>query len=102
MGHNAAMNTWFRAIERATTEDEVVAQTRDFCSLLHPRDLAGLPEDVRAIRIEGRDDIPRLRERLEACGAVARARAFDAEKVGDLLAYLSRASARLGEIGRPH
>ena len=93
-----AMNTWFRAIERATTEDEVVAQARDFCSLLHPRDLAGLPDDVKSIRIAGRDDIPRLRERLEACGEVARERAFDAEKVGDLLAYLSRATARLEEV----
>ena len=84
------MKTWLRAIEHATTEEEVVALARDFCSLLHPRDLAGLPEDVRTIRIEGRDDIPKLRERLEACGAVARARAFDAEKVGDLLACLAR------------
>lgn len=94
------MHAWFRAIDRATTEDELVAQARDFCSLLHPRDLAALPEDVRRIRIEHRDDIPRLRERLEACGAVARARAFDAEKVGDLLAYMDRASEKLGEISR--
>jgi len=96
------MNTWFRAIERATTEDEIVAQARDFCSLLHPRDLAGLPEDIKTIRIEGRDDIPRLRARLEACGALARERAFDSRKIGDLLDYLARASERLGEIGEPH
>jgi hypothetical protein len=96
------MNTWFRAIESATTEDEVVAQARDFCSLLHPRDLAGLPEDIKTIRIDGSDDIPRLRERLEACGAIARDRAFDGEKIGDLLAYLSRASDRLGEISPAH
>jgi hypothetical protein len=92
------MNAWFRAIERATTEAEVVAQARDFCSLLHPRDLASLPEDVRQIRIEAPGDIVRLRERLEACGSVARARAFDAEKVGELLAYVSRANAKLGEF----
>lgn len=97
-----AMNTWLRAIERATTEEEVVAQARDFCSLLHPRDLAGLPEDVRSIRIDGGDDIPRLRARLEACGASARARAFDADRVVDLLAYLARASERLGELSTRH
>jgi hypothetical protein len=95
------MNAWFRAIDRASTEDEVIAQARDFCALVHPRDLAALPDDMRAIRIESRDDIPRLHERLEACGAIARARAFDAEKVAELAAYLSRASARLGEIGSP-
>jgi hypothetical protein len=92
------MNSWFRAIERATTEAEVVAQARDYFSLLHPRDLAALPEDVRQVRVDDAADIPRLRERLEACGAVATARAFDAEKVADLLAYVSRASAKLGEF----
>jgi hypothetical protein len=92
------MNSWLKAIEGATTEDEVVAQARDFCSLLHPRDLAVLPEDIRQIRIENPGDIPRLHERLQACGAVARARAFDAQKVGDLQAYMSRATAKLGEI----
>ena len=94
------MNTWFRALERATTEDELVAQARDFCALLHPRDLAALPEDVRSIRIEASDDIARLRDKLEKCGAAARERAFDAERIADLLAYISRASARLGEITR--
>ena len=92
------MNAWFRAIEGASTEAEVVAQTRDFFALLHPRDLAALPEEVRHLRIDDAGDIPKLRERLEACGAVARARAFDAAKVTDLLAYVSRASAKLGEF----
>ena len=96
--HNRPMNAWLRAIDRASTEEEVVAQARDFCSLLHPRDLAVLPEDIRSIRIEHGDDIPRLSRRLEACGAVARARALHSERVGDLLAYMARASAKLGEI----
>jgi hypothetical protein len=93
-----AMNAWLRALERANTKDELVAQARDFCALLHPRDLAALPEDVRAIRIEGPDDIARLRTRLAACGAVARERAFDAAKLGDLVAYIDQAGARLREI----
>jgi hypothetical protein len=92
------MNAWLRALERANTKDELVAQARDFCALLHPRDLAALPEDVRQIRIDVPDDIPRLRTRLAACGQFARDRAFDAEKVGDLLDYIERADARLGQI----
>jgi len=92
------MNAWFRAIERATTEAEIVAQARDYFALLHPRDLAALPEDVRQFRVDDAGDIPKLRERLEACGAVACAGAFDAEKVADLVAYVSRASAKLGEF----
>ena len=96
------MDAWFRAIEHATTAEEIVAQARDFCSLMHPRDLAALPEDVRTIRIDSRDDIARLRERLEACGASARAKAFDAQQVSDLLTYIDRATARLGEFSGPH
>jgi hypothetical protein len=95
------MNAWLRAIERATSADEIVSQARDFCSLISPRDLAAFPEDVRQIRIDHHDDIQRLRERLEACAGAAKERAFDAERVGDLLAYMSRASARLGEVP-PH
>lgn len=94
----ATMNSWFRALERATTEAEVVSQARDFCALLHPRDLAALPEDVRQIHVENAGDIPRLRERLEACSLVARTSAFDADKVVDLLAFISRASVKLGEF----
>src|SRR3954469_19363495 len=92
------MNSWFRALDRANTKDELVAQARDFCALLHPRDLAALPEDVRAIRIENPDDIPRLRSRLAACGAVARERAFDSDKVGDLLSYIEHAGNRLDAL----
>ena len=95
------MNAWLRALDRANTKDELVAQARDFCALLHPRDLAALPEDVRAIRIDNPDDIPRLRSRLSACGAVARQRAFDSEKVGDLVSYIEHADARLGQISQP-
>lgn len=94
------MNSWFRAIDRATSADEVVAQARDFCSLLSPRDLAALPEDVRQIRIDHHGDIQRLRARLEDCAAAAKERAFDSDRVGDLVAYMSRASARLDEIPR--
>ena len=92
------MNTWLRALDRANTKDELVSQARDFCALLHPRDLAALPEDVRSIHIEKPDDIPRLRSRLAACGAVARERAFDSEKVGDLVSYIEHAGARLDQI----
>jgi hypothetical protein len=92
------MNAWLRALDRANTKDELVAQARDFCALLHPRDLAALPEDVRAIRIENPEDIPRLRSRLAACGAVARERAFDSDKVGDLLSYIEHAGDRLDAI----
>ena len=95
------MNAWLRALERANTKDELVAQARDFCALLHPRDLAALPEDVRVIRIDVPDDIPRLRTRLAACAPGARERAFDADKVGDLLAYIDHADQRLGQISRP-
>ena len=96
------MNAWLRAIDRAASPDEIVSQTRDFCALQHPRELASLPEDIRQIRIESGDDIQRLRERLEACGAAVRLKAFDVQRIGDFLAYIEHADARLGELSRRH
>lgn len=95
------MESWFKEIERARTEAEVVASARDFCSLLHPRELDGLPEECRCLRIEAGTDIPRLRERVTQ--GVAHARPdIGSDRLRDLLDYLARASERLGELGQKH
>lgn len=96
------MNAWLKEIERAKTEAEVVAATRDYCALVHPRELAPLPEELREIRIDAGADIPRLRARLSAgCDQV---RDPDAEtgKLRELVDYLGKASERLGELGQAH
>jgi hypothetical protein len=93
-----AMESWIKEIEKARTEDEVVASARDFCSLLHPRELAPLPAALRTVRIEGESDIRRLRDTLSAgCAAVHDPRA-ETQKLRALVDYLSRADQRLGEI----
>jgi len=94
------MNSWLKDIDRATTEAEIVSRTRDYCSLVNPRDLQPLPEDCRQIRIENHDDIPLLRERLAMGFESAQAHASELEKLRDLVSYLSRATERLGEIRR--
>jgi hypothetical protein len=92
------MNSWLKDIDRATTEAEIVSRTRDYCSLVSPRDLRPLPEDCREIRIDSHRDIARLRERLALGFENARAHASELEKLRDLVSYLSRAAERLGEI----
>jgi hypothetical protein len=92
------MNAWFKEIDRATTEAELVAHARDFCSLMHPRDLEPLPKEYREIRIENDADIPRLREKLAQGYADVRSHASEVEKLRDLLSYLAKASERLGQI----
>ena len=69
------MESWFKEIERARTEAEVVASARDFCFLLHPRELDGLPGECRC---------------------------FPIDRLRDLLDYLARARERLGELGQKH
>jgi hypothetical protein len=96
------MNAWLKEIDRATTEAEIVESARDYCSLVHPRELATLPEECREINIADGDDIPRLRQRLSEGVAAVRDRDADTEKLRDLVNYLSRASERLGELCRPH
>jgi hypothetical protein len=92
------MNAWLKEIDHATTEAEIVASARDYCALMHPRDLEPLPKEFREIRIENDADIPRLRERLAQGYAGVRAHASEVEKLRDLLNYLSRATERLGEL----
>jgi hypothetical protein len=96
------MNAWLKEIDLATTEAEIVASARDYCSLMHPRDLEPLPKEYREIHIENDADIPRLRERLAKGYAGLRAHASEIEKLRDLLDYLSRATERLGELRKPH
>ena len=95
------MNSWLREIERATTEAEGVASARDYCSLLHPRELAPLPAECRQLHIEDKSDIPRLRQKLtEGCATLRDEN--DAATLRGLMEYLAAASDRLGELGRPH
>lgn len=96
------MNAWYKDIDRATTEAEIVASARDYCSLMNPRDLEPLPKELREIRIESDADIPLLCERLARGYEGVRAHASEVEKLRDLLEYLSRAAERLGAIREPH
>lgn len=92
-----AMQTWLKEIDRARTEAEVVATTRDYVALWSPTELAHFPEDCRTIRIDTQADIARWRDKL-ADGYV-RARASDVpERLQDLVTLVARADERLGEL----
>jgi len=92
------MNSWLRDIDRATTEAEILAHTQDYLSLVHPRDLAVLPEDMRTIRIERETDIPVWRERLARGCASVNAPEAEVARVQEMVSYLSKAEDRLGQI----
>lgn len=90
------MKTWLRDIERASNEHEVVASARDYVSLWSPREL---PDGCQDIEIQAEADIPHWRERI-ASGSATMAGRQGAERLRDLVAFLSRASERLGELQR--
>ena len=92
------MNSWLRDIDRATTEAEILAHTQDYLSLVHPRDLAVLPENLRTIRIERETDIPVWRERLARGCQSLQAHDPEVARVQEMVSYLSKAADRLGEI----
>jgi len=92
------MNSWFKEIDRATTEAQVVASARDFLSLLHPRELEPLPKDCRQISIESVTDIDRWSGKLARECAAVHERSPEVEKLRDVVNYLSRARERIGEI----
>jgi hypothetical protein len=91
---NEGMKTWLRDIERATNEREVVANARDYVSLWSPREL---PDGCQEIQIQAEEDISHWRERI-ASGCATMAGRQGAERLRDLVAFLSRASERLGEL----
>jgi len=91
------MQSWIRDLDRARTEAEVVATTRDYLALWSPTELARFPEECRSIRIDTEADIARWRDKLAA--GYARARDTDApERLQDLVTLVARASERLGEL----
>ena len=92
------MNSWLRDIDRATTEAEILAHTQDYLSLVHPRDLAALPEELRTIRIDRETDLTAWRERLVQGCASLQAHDSDVARVQEMVSYLSKAADRLGEI----
>jgi hypothetical protein len=92
------MKAWLRDIERARSGAEVVASARDYVSLWSPREL---PEGCREIRIEDEADIARLRERLASGSPEPLAPRPCADRLHELVAYLTRASERLGELREP-
>ena len=94
------MKSWLEDIDGAASEAEVVRHARDFCSLLHPRDLEPLPRNCREVRVESDADIAMTREKLARGYAEARAHASEVEKLRDLLTLLSRAAERLAELRR--
>jgi hypothetical protein len=96
------MNSWFKDIERARTRAELVAGARDYCSLLHPRELEPLPRECREIHIEGAADIVRLRTSLSEGFAQVHGEGEDSPRLRELVDYLARASQRLGELDEPH
>jgi len=91
------MQSWYRDIEAASTEAQVLAITRDYVSLWSPKELREFPEDCRSIKIESQADIPRWRQKLSE--NYPRTRDPDGSmRVDDLVSLVSRASERLGEI----
>jgi hypothetical protein len=95
------MKSWFDEIHHAASEAELVATTRDLCSLFSPRELAPFPEDCRVIRIDGSSDIPRWREKLARNIAAAREKAENAGKLDELVLCFEHASQRLGALREP-
>ena len=92
------MESWLKDIDKSRNEAEVVRHARDYCSLLHPRDLASLPQDLREVHIEKGADIAVAREQLARGYAQSRAHASEIEKLRELMTVLAHAAERLVQL----
>src|SRR5260221_13114712 len=50
-------SVWHRQLEGSETVERIVATLQDYLDTLTPEDLARLPENCRAVRIKGDDDL---------------------------------------------
>lgn len=55
------MESWLRDIEGARNEAEVVRHARDYCALLHPRDLAPLETGIMIVLSRAAERLAELR-----------------------------------------
>lgn len=92
------MKSWLEDIERARSDAELLEEARAYCVLVHPRELAPLPADCRAIRIDDAADLPRVTQRLAAAYEALQQQEIDTPCLRDLVTYLSHATRRLGEL----
>ena len=93
------MDCWHREIDRASTEDEVVARARDDLVLWGPSELEPLMRSERSLRLEDGSDIVRYQRRL-AEGFEARCSPPGAGQFHELSSYFWHAAARIREIRR--
>jgi hypothetical protein len=92
------VDCWHREIERSGTEDEVVANARDFLVLWSARELAPLTMGWRDIAIDNADDIDRMKRWIVEDLAPA----SETSRLSDLGDYLWHADRRIRELRTHH
>jgi hypothetical protein len=96
------MDCWHRELDRATTEDQIVGNAKDYLHLWAPRELAPLTLGRREVRIDSAADLERwkawLTQRLSSTLTIER----NLAELGQLTDYLWHAADRIGEIRRSH
>ena len=94
------MDCWHRELDRATTEDQILRNAKDYLHLWAPRELVPLTMGWREVRIDSAADLERwkgwLTERLSSTLTIEP----NASELGKLADYLWHAADRLGEIRR--
>jgi hypothetical protein len=94
------MDCWHREIDRASTEDEVVARAKDYLVLWAPSELEPLVRSERTLQLEDGADIVRYQRRLAEGYFEARCSPPRAEQFQELSSYFWHAAARIREIRR--
>lgn len=94
------MDCWHRELDRATTEDQIVGNAKDYLHLWAPQELAPLTLGRREVRIDSAADLERwkawLTQRLSSTLTIER----NLAELGQLTDYLWHAADRIGEIRR--
>ena len=93
-------SVWHRQLEGSETVERIVATLKDYLDTLTPEDLARLPENCRAVRIKGDDDLEYWTYKLSRHHPAHTGAWVDSALLQEVFNHFLHASARVSQIHR--
>ncbi len=93
-------SVWHRQLEGSETVERIVATLQDYLDTLTPEDLARLPENCRAVRIKGDDDLEYWTYKLSRHHPAHTGAWVDSALLQEVFNHFLHASARVSQIHR--
>src|SRR5258708_38866133 len=95
-----ASSVWHRQLEGSETVKGIVSTLQDYLATLTPEDLARLPENCRAVRVKGDDDLEYWTYKLSRDHPAHTGTWVDSALLQEVFNHFLHASVRVSQIHR--